>query len=128
MSSEVLDHTSVIRFLEQRFGVTEPNISAWRRAVCGDFLNAFDFKTPNHTSLPVFPNPGNDAQMAGELPERTVPTIPTDMSMPTQEKGRRPQRENLYNINVEFAAQDDSLKITFINTGSRATVFHVSDR
>lgn len=128
VSSEVLDHTSVIRFLEQRFGVTEPNISAWRRAVCGDFLNAFDFKTPNHTSLPVFPNPGNDAQMAGELSERTVPTIPTDMSMPTQEKGRRPQRENLYNINVEFAAQDDSLKITFINTGSRATVFHVYDR
>ncbi|HEY9028219.1 MAG TPA: phospholipase C, phosphocholine-specific, partial [Burkholderiaceae bacterium] len=34
--SQVFDHTSVIRFLEKRFGVIEPNISPWRRAVCGD--------------------------------------------------------------------------------------------
>lgn len=33
--SEVFDHTSIIRFLEQRFGVMESNISAWRRNVCG---------------------------------------------------------------------------------------------
>jgi phospholipase C len=33
--SEVLDHTSIIRFMETRFGVKEPNISPWRRAVCG---------------------------------------------------------------------------------------------
>jgi phospholipase C len=32
VSSEVFDHTSVIRFLERRFGVAEPNISGWRRA------------------------------------------------------------------------------------------------
>jgi phospholipase C len=31
--SEVSDHTSVIRFMEERFGVREPNISPWRRAV-----------------------------------------------------------------------------------------------
>ncbi|NEB65950.1 phospholipase C, phosphocholine-specific, partial [Streptomyces fulvissimus] len=30
--SEVFDHTSVLRFMEQRFGVHEPNISPWRRA------------------------------------------------------------------------------------------------
>jgi phospholipase C len=35
VNAEVFDHTSVIRFLEKRFGVMEPNISAWRRAVCG---------------------------------------------------------------------------------------------
>jgi phospholipase C len=35
--SDVLDHTSLIRHIEARFGVTEPNISAWRRAACGDF-------------------------------------------------------------------------------------------
>ena len=34
--SEVYDHTSIIRFVEKRFGVHEPNISPWRRAVCGD--------------------------------------------------------------------------------------------
>ena len=35
--SEVFDHTSPIRFIEQRFGVTEPNITPWRRTVCGDY-------------------------------------------------------------------------------------------
>lgn len=41
--SETFDHTSVIRFMERRFGVHEPNISPWRRAVCGDLTSAFDF-------------------------------------------------------------------------------------
>ena len=43
VNSQVFDHTSVIRFMEQRFGVLEPNISPWRRAVCGDLTSAFDF-------------------------------------------------------------------------------------
>jgi phospholipase C len=38
--SDVLDHTSLIRLIEARFGVTEPNISAWRRATCGDFTTS----------------------------------------------------------------------------------------
>lgn len=29
--SDVFDHSSLIRFIEARFGVPEPNISAWRR-------------------------------------------------------------------------------------------------
>jgi len=48
--SEVFDHTSIIRFMEQRFRVMEPNISPWRRSVCGDLTSAFDFDNPN-TSL-----------------------------------------------------------------------------
>ena len=45
--SEVFDHTSILRFLEQwlshRTGkpVREPNISAWRRTVCGDLTSVF---------------------------------------------------------------------------------------
>jgi phospholipase C len=38
--SDVLDHTSLIRLIEARFGVTEPNISAWRRATSGDLTTA----------------------------------------------------------------------------------------
>lgn len=128
VSSEVMDHTSVIRFLEQRFGVIEPNITPWRRAVCGDFVSAFDFQTPNKGSLPVFPDPREDARLAGELPERTVPVIPGDMTMPQQEKGRRPQRPNLYDINVELETTEGALTLSFINRGSRAAVFHVYDR
>ncbi|EFV82549.1 non-hemolytic phospholipase C, partial [Achromobacter xylosoxidans C54] len=39
LNSEVFDHTSVLRFVERRFGVAEPNISPWRRAVCGDLTS-----------------------------------------------------------------------------------------
>jgi phospholipase C len=45
--SQVFDHTSTLKFLEKRFGVQEPNISDWRRAVSGDLTSCFDFKTPN---------------------------------------------------------------------------------
>ncbi len=44
VSAEVFDHTSVLRFLERRFGVVEENISPWRRAVCGDLTSLFDFQ------------------------------------------------------------------------------------
>ena len=33
--SDVFDHTSQLRFLEERFGVRAPNISAWRRQYRG---------------------------------------------------------------------------------------------
>ncbi len=47
VNSEVFDHTSSIRFLEKflsnKFGkkIEEPNISAWRRTVCGDLTSVF---------------------------------------------------------------------------------------
>jgi len=41
--SDVLDHTSLIRIIEKRFGVAEPNISAFRRRTCGDFTGALRF-------------------------------------------------------------------------------------
>jgi len=52
VNSQVFDHSSVIRFLEQCFGVQEPNISPYRRAVCGDLTSAFNFKTPNLLPMP----------------------------------------------------------------------------
>jgi phospholipase C len=44
--SDVLDHTSLIRVVETRFGVREPNISAWRRQTCCDFTGALRFGQP----------------------------------------------------------------------------------
>ena len=37
--SDTFDHTSQMRFLETRFGVKAPNISAWRRSVTGDLTS-----------------------------------------------------------------------------------------
>jgi phospholipase C len=41
--SQVFDHTSVLQFLEKRFGIEETNISKWRRAVAGDLTSALNF-------------------------------------------------------------------------------------
>ncbi|ADP15332.1 phospholipase C, phosphocholine-specific 3 [Achromobacter xylosoxidans A8] len=54
VNSQVFDHTSVIRFLEARFGVLEPNISAWRREIAGDLTSAFDF-AGDHIAAPSGP-------------------------------------------------------------------------
>jgi phospholipase C len=54
--SQVFDHTSVIRFLETWTGVQEPNISAWRRQVCGDLTSALDFAHPNTNNFPALPD------------------------------------------------------------------------
>src|SRR3546814_3853135 len=54
--SEAFDHTSMGRFLEQRFGITVDSISPWHRAVCGDLTSAFDFKTPNDDIFPALPD------------------------------------------------------------------------
>jgi phospholipase C len=55
--SKVFDHTSVLRFLEARFGVAKPNISKWRRSVCGDLTSAFDFSGPPDTEIYQFAVP-----------------------------------------------------------------------
>jgi phospholipase C len=56
VASERFDHTSLLRFLERRFGVEVPNLSAWRRSVTGDMTSAFGFGTaPPDTSVPKLP-------------------------------------------------------------------------
>jgi phospholipase C len=48
VNSQVFDHSSLIKFIEKRFRVFEPNISQWRRAVVGDLASMFNFANPNH--------------------------------------------------------------------------------
>jgi phospholipase C len=54
--SDTFDHTSILRFLETRFGVEVPNLSGWRRSVTGDLTAAFNFAAPADTSVPSLPN------------------------------------------------------------------------
>ncbi|WP_109479411.1 phospholipase C, phosphocholine-specific [Paraburkholderia sp. C35] len=118
--SEVFDHTSIIQFIERRFGVHCPNISPWRRAVCGDLTSAFDFHTPDTAwpSLPVTRTYVSDAnRQCSMLPDPTVPTV---QSLPKQEPGIRASRALPYEIHV--SAQVDVLSGTLwlemINTGA----------
>ncbi|HMK63126.1 MAG TPA: alkaline phosphatase family protein, partial [Acidimicrobiales bacterium] len=49
--SDLFDHTSQLRFLEERFGVVAPNLSAWRRRTAGDLTSAMD-ATRSDMSVP----------------------------------------------------------------------------
>jgi phospholipase C len=129
VNSQVFDHTSVIRFLERRFGVAEPNISHWRRAVCGDLTTAFDFKTPNAAPfVSALPGTSERAARAAALPGRTTPPTPASPLIPVQATGTRPSRALPYALGIEEAAEGGAIRLTFVNDGAAAAVFHVYDR
>ncbi|WP_396595550.1 phosphocholine-specific phospholipase C [Brevundimonas sp. R86498] len=127
VSSEVFDHTSVIRFLETRFGVHEPNISPWRRAVCGDLTGAFDFRTPN-APFPALPQTAALAARAADLPGRTTPATPAMSEPPVQAIGVRRSRAVPYGLSVQEGRRDGAVSLTFANAGQAAAVVHVYDR
>ena len=54
--SDTFDHTSLLRFLETRFGPEVPNLSAWRRSVTGDLVSAFNFAAAPNASVPSLPS------------------------------------------------------------------------
>jgi len=129
VSSEVFDHTSVIRFLEARFGVAEPNISPWRRAVCGDLTSCFDFKTPNDAAFrEVLPATAATAERAKALPGRTKPDTPPTPTAPEQAPGTRPSRALPYALDVAARIESGTVRLTFANSGTAAAVLHVYDR
>ncbi|QNK65095.1 phosphocholine-specific phospholipase C [Variovorax sp. PAMC26660] len=125
VDSQVFDHTSIIRFIEARFGVQEPNISPWRRAVCGDLSSAFNFANPD----PVIPAL---SPTAGYVPPATNPgsfvsTVPAVQTLPRQEPGQRPARPVPYELftHGRTDAATGRYWLDFGNTGSVAAVFQV---
>lgn len=129
VNSQVFDHTSVIRFLEQRFGVAEPNISAWRRAVSGDLTSALDFKHPNEArNWAPLPATAPTAGRAAALPNRPHAAPPVDPSLPVQAQGVRRSRALPYALDVAAAVDDGAVTLTFKNYGAAAAVLHVYDR
>jgi len=129
--SQTFDHTSVIRFIEQRFGVMEPNITPWRRAVCGDLTAALDFSTEN-TSLARLPSttaympPASDVSSGKKYSTATL-TLPASQSIPTQEPGLRLARALPYVLQADRVAngRGGGFDLAFANTGTAGAHFHV---
>ncbi|MEV4053653.1 phosphocholine-specific phospholipase C [Amycolatopsis sp. NPDC049688] len=123
--SETFDHTSIIRFIERRFGVHEPNITAWRRSVCGDLTSAFDFARTD-AAVPALPD------TAGYLPPDRkrhpdyVPAVPARTVLPKQEPGQRPARALPYDLAADARAAADGLHLTFTNQGRAGATFYVA--
>jgi phospholipase C len=98
LCSETLDHTSTLRLIETLFGVTVPNLSAWRRATTGDLTGALALGRIPDPTPPALPAatltvPLVDEQvvlnaLAGTFDDG-VPYPPPDANaMPSQEAGR----------------------------------------
>jgi phospholipase C len=91
VSSDLFDHTSVLRFLETRFGAEVPNLSAWRRATVGDLTSALNLKKPDQSipnlppTLPALQQVIQEcvANLAGTTPY----TVPSPQTEPAQESG-----------------------------------------
>ncbi|MGF6755954.1 phospholipase C [Paraburkholderia sp. GAS42] len=128
--SEVFDHTSVIRFIEKRFGqhhdLGESNITPWRRAVCGDLTSAFNFANPND-ALPSLPPTTGYVPPDQLRHDDYVPLPPAVQAVPKQEPGVRPARALPYELFVRIRAEGghDKVTIRFVNTGQGGAVFLV---
>jgi phospholipase C len=130
VSSEVFDHTSLIRFIEKRFGphhpgIQENNITKWRRAVTGDLTSAFNFVSPNAANVPL---PSTVAYLPPDDQRHPdyVPAPPADQALPGQEPGIRPARAVPYELHAHgHLDSDETFQIDFNNTGKSTAVYHV---
>lgn len=125
--SEVFDHTSVLRLLELWTGVKEPNISAWRRQVCGDLLSAFDFTTVN-VAFPDLP----DSEAAATAATNSCNALPEaapngETAPPPVEAGARSLRALPYRLSASLAVWKDEqeLELTVRNHGAQGVALQL---
>ncbi|CAK7279569.1 phosphocholine-specific phospholipase C [Streptomyces misionensis] len=125
--SETFDHTSIIRFIERRFGVREPNISPWRRAVCGDLTSAFDFSRKDAGTVRLPSTAGYRPPDRDRHPDY-VPKPPANPELPRQERGGRPTRPLKYAPVVDGSADTGAgtFTLTFASGAQAGAVFLVT--
>jgi phospholipase C len=88
--SDTFDHTSMLRFVETRFGVEVPNLSAWRRRVTGDLTSAFNFAAKPTDGKPKLSAP-KTASGPSCTPATDKPVPVLSAAFPKQE--RKPVRK-----------------------------------
>jgi phospholipase C len=104
-----------------RFAVAEPNISAWRRQVCGDLTSAFDF-TLADTIYSFLPPVATVTCISNSTPPPPVPQV-----IPTEEPGTNLGRPRPYRPNA-FSFADCAthrLGITTTNAGTASAHFSI---
>ncbi|WMX47208.1 phospholipase C, phosphocholine-specific [Streptomyces roseicoloratus] len=125
--SETFDHTSIIRFMETRFGVREPQISPWRRAVCGDLTSAFDFSRSQTAPAALPPTEGYYPPDRNRHPD-FMATAPAVGTMPRQEPGAKPTRPLRYAPYVDGAADvtAGTFRLTLSGGPSAGAQFYIT--
>ena len=130
VNSQVFDHTSTIRFLEARFGVYEPHITPWHRAVAGDLTSCFDFERPNDRELPPLPDQSHATGEILVIDDLPQVSLPAEQTLPRQDRGLRYSRALPYVLYAHARAERDQpgLRLELENRGRAGVVFHVYDR
>lgn len=119
--SQVFDHTSVIQFMEKMLthktgkAVHEPNITRWRRTVCGDLTAAFQAGGDARSALPFVDRdsfveaihkaqykdlPSGFHPLSAQEVEQVNRRSP-DSPMPRQEPGVRPSSPLPYELSAD---------------------------
>lgn len=134
--SQVFDHTSKLRFLEEwlvrglgkdRAAVSCRQISPWRRAVCGDLTSAFDFQSPDQNWPSTVPKTANYVPVNG----KPYPVPPVNQAQPRQEaysaaQGPRPACRLPYEMTLQARLNSSrQLEVSFTNSGAAGTAFIV---
>jgi phospholipase C len=128
VNSQLFDHTSVLQFMEARFGVAEPNIGAWRRSVCGDLTSVFDFAGGGETQPPKLPATDDFRARVARSLAGTANAIPETQKATVQMAGQRPHRPLPYRFDVSAAITPERrLRLDMANPGPVGVCFTVHD-
>jgi phospholipase C len=131
--SQVFDHTSVLRFLEtfltHKVGrpIVEPNITRWRRTICGDLTSAFQAAADAQVGLTQFVDRDQLIESIHKAQFEKVPTdfralsadevrrmreSSTDPLLPRQEPGVRKSCPLPYELEVNGEVEPDRRRFT----------------
>ncbi|MBS0210214.1 MAG: phospholipase C, phosphocholine-specific [Planctomycetes bacterium] len=127
--SQVFDHTSVFRFVQNWLGkktgkqIAENTISLWRKTVCGDLTSAFrpfdasaDQKLATLEKTPFIkgihdakyqPLPSNYRMLTAEEIAKTADDPRTSPHLPQQEHGVKPSSALPYQLYADARLSDD---------------------
>ncbi|NHN90055.1 phosphocholine-specific phospholipase C [Acetobacter conturbans] len=122
VNSQVFDHTSILRFLEARFGVEAPLITQWRREICGDLTSVFDFASPSNSWNFLLPNTDEYLAQTRQSCTFPPPKVPVNQIMPLQEKGQRLARAIPYDLHADLIGLH---VLRLKNAGKTGAVFRI---
>lgn len=121
VNSQVFDHTSNLQFLEHFLSaktgkqVQQPQISDWRRTVCGDLSSVF--RTADHEQSKT-PEPLNKEAFLQSIHNARFKALPaafTSQHTTSQEKGIRPSNALPYQleVNARYNEKEARLELVF---------------
>ena len=121
VNSQVFDHTSNLQFLEHFLSaktskkVEQPQISDWRRTVCGDLRSVFRVADDKSSAMPGALNKEAFIQGIHNARFKALPSGFNTTHIPMQEKGIRPANALPYQleVNARYNAATKHLELTF---------------